>query len=150
MDDITSKIQSILNDEESMKQLNELADMLSSGMPSGGASADNGGQTGMPDLSALFGSIGGGQSGDESPSSSSSSSSDGGLFGDMDIGTIMNIMSAVSSADTDSREASLILALKPYLSEKRRKKADKAVKMLKLLAIYTALREQGVLNGFSL
>lgn len=147
MDDITSKIQSILNDEESMKQLNELADMLSSGMQSDGASADNGGQTGMPDLSALFGSIGSGQSGDGSPSSSSS---DGGLFGDMDIGTIMNIMSAVSSADTDSREASLILALKPYLSEKRRKKADKAVKMLKLLAIYTALREQGVLNGFSL
>ena len=145
MDDITSKIQSILNDEESMKQLNELADMLSSGMQSDGASADNGGQTGMPDLSALFGSIGG----DGSPSSSSSSSA-GGLFGDMDIGTIMNIMSAVSSADTDSREASLILALKPYLSEKRRKKADKAVKMLKLLAIYTALREQGVLNGFSL
>lgn len=149
MDDITSKIQSILNDEESMKQLNELADMLSSGMQSDGASADNGGQTGMPDLSALFGSIGGGQSSDGSPSSSSSSS-DGGLFGDMDIGTIMNIMSAVSSADTDSREASLILALKPYLSEKRRKKADKAVKMLKLLTIYTALREQGVLNGFSL
>lgn len=147
MDDITSRIQSILNDEESMKQLNELADMLSSGMQSDGASADNGGQTGMPDLSALFGSIGGGQSSDGSPSSSSS---DGGLFGDMDIGTIMNIMSAVSSADTDSREASLILALKPYLSEKRRKKADKAVKMLKLLAIYTALREQGVLNGFSL
>lgn len=147
MDDITSKIQSILNDEESMKQLNELADMLSSGMQSDGASADNGAQTGMPDLSALFGSIGGGQSSDGSPSSSSS---DGGLFGDMDIGTIMNIMSAVSSADTDSREASLILALKPYLSEKRRKKADKAVKMLKLLAIYTALREQGVLNGFSL
>ena len=76
----------------------------------------------MPDLSALFGSIGGGQSSDGSPSSSSTSS-DGGLFGDMDIGTIMNIMSAVSSADTDSREASLILALKPYLSEKRRKKA---------------------------
>ena len=147
MDDITSRIQSILNDEESMKQLNELADMLSSGMQSDGASADNGGQTGVPDLSALFGSIGGGQSSDGSPSSSSS---DGGLFGDMDIGTIMNIMSAVSSVDTDSREASLILALKPYLSEKRRKKADKAVKMLKLLAIYTALREQGVLNGFSL
>lgn len=145
MDDITGKIQSILNDEESMKQLNELADMLSSGMQSdGGGSDTGGGQSGGLDLSSLFGGMGGGKSGD------GSSGPDGGLFGDMDIGTIMNIMSAVSSADTDSREASLILALKPYLNEKRRKKADKAVKMLKLLAIYTALREQGVLSGFSL
>lgn len=135
MDDITSRIQSILNDEESMKQLNELADMLTSGTQSEGGTPEGG----MPDLSSLFGSLGGGQSSD--------SPSDGGLFGDIDIGTVMNIMSAVSSADTDSREASLILALKPYLSEKRRKKADKAVKLLKLLAIYTALREQGVLNG---
>lgn len=145
MDDITGKIQSILNDEESMKQLNELADMLSSGMQSDGSASDNsGGQAGGLDLSALFGGMGGGKGSD------TASGSDGGLFGDMDIGTVMNIMSAVSSADTDSREASLILALKPYLNEKRRKKADKAVKMLKLLAIYTALREQGVLNGFSL
>ena len=35
MDDLMNKIQNVLNDEESMKQIKELADMLT---------ADNGGQ----------------------------------------------------------------------------------------------------------
>ena len=48
------KVQNILSDEESMKQIKELADMLSA--PSGNNSATN--DNSVPDLSSLFSALG--------------------------------------------------------------------------------------------
>lgn len=131
MEDMSEKIRSILSDEESMKQLSELADMLSSGM-------DNSSDNSAPDISALFSGLTGGGNGG-SPSA-----------GDMDISKMMQLMSAVSGAGTDDKNTALIAALKPYLSEKKQKKADKAIKLLKAFAIFTALKEQGLLEDLSL
>ena len=134
MEDMGEKIRSILSDEESMKQISELAEMLSAGMES--SSTDS--PSGAPDLSSLLSGLTGG--GNNSNSSS----------GDIDISKMMQLMSAVSGAGADDKNTALIAALKPYLSEQKQKKAEKAIKLLKVLAIFSALKEQGLLNDLSL
>lgn len=135
MEDMGEKIRSILSDEESMKQISELAEMLSAGMDNSSADAPS---SGTPDLSSLFSGLTGGGNGNNSS------------LGDMDISKMMQLMSAVSGANTDDKNTALIAALKPYLSEQKQKKADKAIKLLKVLAVFTALKEQGLLDDFSL
>ena len=46
------------------------------------------------------------------------------------------------------KDAELQLALKPHLKEERQKKVDKAVKILKLLSIWSVLRDSGMLKDF--
>ncbi len=133
MEDMGEKIRSILSDEESMKQISELAEMLSAGMDSPSTDSPNS----TPDLSSLLSGLTGG--GNSSPSS-----------GDIDISKMMQLMSAVSGAGADDKNTALIAALKPYLSEQKQKKAEKAIKLLKVLAIFSALKEQGLLDDLSL
>ena len=130
MEDMGEKIRSILSDEESMKQISELAEMLSAGMDSTQSAPPNS----VPDLSSLLSGMTGGNS----------------SSGDIDISKMMQLMSAVSGAGADDKSTALISALKPYLSEQKQKKADKAIKLLKLLAIFSALKEQGLLDDISL
>ena len=46
----------------------------------------------------------------------------------------------------DDPDAALLLALKPHLRAERQKKVEKAVKMLKLLSMWTLLKESGMLK----
>lgn len=57
--------------------------------------------------------------------------------------SIMHIMSAFNNSADDSRTR-LLLALKPNLSEKRRERVDRAIKLMKLMAIIPALSESGL------
>ncbi len=59
------------------------------------------------------------------------------FFGSPDFETIQKIMSLMEklNSNSHSRECDLISALKPMLSEKRRKKADEAMSMLRLMSI---------------
>ncbi|MBP0964309.1 MAG: hypothetical protein J5999_03335 [Oscillospiraceae bacterium] len=134
MEDMGEKIRSILSDEESMKQISELAEMLSAGMDNTQSDSPNS----VPDLSSLLSGLTGGNSGSNSSS------------GDIDISKMMQLMSAVSGAGADDKNTALIAALKPYLSEQKQKKAEKAIKLLKVLAIFSALKEQGLLDDLSL
>lgn len=115
------KMQSLLSDPESMQQLQELAQML------------------QPDA-------------EEQETGASSSSADtaesteesGGGF---DFGTLMKVSQLMGAAEEDS-DAALLLALKPHLRAERQKKVEKAVKMLKLLSVWTLLKESGMLKEF--
>ncbi len=122
MDDMAEKIQSLLGDEESMRQIKELAEMF------GG------------NLSAESGSSG------SAPSVPAGSSSDGedSLFGNINPLALMQLMEAFSRKDPGCE---LIMALRPLLSKDKQLKADKAVKMLKLYNVYMAMKEQGMLNN---
>ena len=40
----------------------------------------------------------------------------------------------------------LLLALKPHLKEEKQKKVDKAVKILKLIAVWNIAKESGMLE----
>lgn len=157
MDDLMSKLQSVLNDEESMKQIKELAGMLGSGLSDNAEQAapaqpstptspppapQENGDT--PDFSQLLASLGGmmGNSG-ASPQSSNQGNTDNGI----DIQKLMQLGTVISSANKSDKNVDLLLALRPLLKEENQVKIDRLVKIFKLFAIYPALKESGLLGG---
>ncbi|MGI6279969.1 MAG: hypothetical protein ACOYJS_05355 [Acutalibacteraceae bacterium] len=62
-----------------------------------------------------------------------------------EIQAIISILSKLNCSKEDAR-THLIMALKPYLSEQRQKKADTAIKLLKLLELLPLIKESGFLN----
>ena len=114
------KMQSLLSDPESMQQLQELAQMLQ---------ADSGQESTET------------ESAPTATEQTDAAASGGGL----DLGALMKVSQLMGSEDSD---AALLLALKPHLREERQKKVEKAVKMLKLLSIWSMLKESGMLKDF--
>ena len=130
LDDLADKIQSILSDDESMRQIKELADMLKSD--------DAGGNSASADTYYNE------QSMNNNDNNSDDSGFDfGSLLGGIDLGMIMQLMSAFTSSDKNS---DLLLALKPHLSDEKQQKVDKAIKMLKIYNMYQIIKENGMLN----
>lgn len=120
MDDIAEKIESLLADEESMRQIRELAAMFSAG--NGGFSGDGG-----------------------AASEGGTGSEDGGFsdFPDINFAAVMQLIGAMSRSD---RNCDLLIALKPHLCTERQHKLDRAVRLLKLYNAFSAMRESGMLN----
>ena len=58
----------------------------------------------------------------------------------------MKIAGLAGALSQKDKNAELLLALKPHLSEERQKKVDKAVKLLKLIAIWNMAKENGLLS----
>ena len=115
MDDFAEKIQSILSDEESMKQIGELAAML--GL-SGEASPPN-----LPDTPLPL------------PDS------------ELDMGALMSLAGKLKNCGGNDDNINFLVALKPLLSDEKRKKADNAIKILKLLNLLPILKDSGILGG---
>ena len=107
MDDIMGKMGDLLSDEESVRQLSELAQMIRS-------ESDDGGEK-------------------ESGS-------------DADLGDIMKISGLLSSFTAKDSNTEFLMALKPHLKEKRQARVDKAVKLLKIMAVLEQAKEKGLLN----
>ena len=66
---------------------------------------------------------------------------------DFDLSKLLMIGQVMSSV-TNDKNAELLLALRPLLKEERQEKVDKAVKILKLLAVWSVLKDSGILNDF--
>lgn len=62
------------------------------------------------------------------------------------FGDIAGMMSKLGSAGDDPR-CRLISSLKPMLSPERQKRADEAIRILKLIDLIPVLRESGLLKG---
>ena len=58
----------------------------------------------------------------------------------------MAIMQLMSMASASDKNRDLLIALKPHLHTERQQKLDRVIKLLKLYTIFTALRENGMLN----
>ena len=136
-----NKIQNVLNDEESMKQIKELADMLT---------ADNGGQGDQSeapqspqnmDFSQLLQSLGGVSPPAESKPAQATQA------GGFDIAKLMKIQSIMQLASKPDKNIQLLLALRPLLKEENQAKIDRLIKIFKLFAVYPALKESGLLGG---
>lgn len=70
-------------------------------------------------------------------------------FGGIDmnaLGSMASLMSAFSSPSNDPR-CQLIMSLKPLLSPERQKRADEAVKIIRLMDMLPMLRESGIFSG---
>ncbi len=63
----------------------------------------------------------------------------------VDLTKIMGVIGALNSKRADSRSA-LLIALKPHLSERRQKKVDSAIKILRLIDVLPLITESGLLN----
>ena len=117
MDDLMSKLQSVLSDEESMKQVRELADMLS------GASTEQkaGNTSDAPPQSAQAPAI--------------------------DPMMLMKIQSIMAQASKPDKNIDLLLALRPLLKDENTQKLDRIVKLFRLVSLYPAIKESGILGG---
>ena len=114
MEDIAEKISQILSDEESVKQLGEIAQML-------------------------------GFSPEQAPAPPAQPS---GGSGEMpDIGAIMALAAKLKDADADDDNVNFLKALRPLLSEEKRPRIDRAVKILRLINLLPALKDSGILGG---
>ncbi|MBR1423334.1 MAG: hypothetical protein IJ571_07845 [Ruminococcus sp.] len=109
-----SKLQSVLNDEESMKQVKELADMLS------GGSAD------QPQLSQPL----------SQPAAPA-----------IDPAMLMKIQSVLSQASKPDKNIDLLMALRPLLKDENKTKLDRIIRLLRLVSLYPAIKESGILGG---
>ena len=64
---------------------------------------------------------------------------------DFDLSKLLMIGQVKSSVFL-SLDTELLLALRPLLKEERQEKVDKAVKILKLLAVWSVLKDSGILS----
>lgn len=155
MDDLSEKIGEILSDEESMKQIRELADMLTGSMSSEGTDnssadspesfdpdyekkSDGSAPGGFPDLSALMGMLGG-MSGGGTQSC--------GQSGGIDMETVMKLISVIQSTGENDKNRNFLIALKPLLGADKQERIDKAIKLLRIYSIFLALKDSGLANN---
>jgi len=122
VDDILGKIGELLSDEESMKQLSELAQILMSE-----TSED---ENSKNDKCNDDGDI------TESPSMG------------FDFASLMKLQGLFGAFNQNDKNTDLLLALKPHLSDEKAAKTDKAVKLLKVLALWSVIKESGLLKDF--
>ena len=120
MDDVMDKVSGLLSDEESVRELSELAKMFMSGTD-GGAEDTAGEET----------------------AAAEEFSDSGGM---PDIETILKLTSLAGAFTQRDKNADLLLALKPHLGEEKQKRVDRAVKLLKLIAVWNMAKESGLLK----
>lgn len=126
MDDLTSKMQELLSDPESMQQISELAAMLQSDAGSTNGACDAAGASASPPASVS--SAGGGE-----------------LF---DPSMLMHLSELMRMQNQPDKNTALLLALKPHLGERRQLRVDKAVKLIRLYSVWKAAKASGMLNDF--
>ena len=129
MEDIIGKIGELLSDKESMQQLSELAQMFTAQEQT---ERENEAENEQADCKCK---------GDESDNSSEDSSTGG-----FDFGMLFRLQEIMGTFSQRDKNSELLMALKPHLCEERQEKVDKAVKLLRLLAVFSILKESGILE----
>lgn len=132
MENITEKLQALLSDEESLKQLQSLCELLSDSKPKDGT-----GKSSAENISA-----------DESSENTECRYTDEDDGQDMgfDFSTIFKLQSLFGAGDKENKNTVLLNALKPHLAPERQERVDKAVKIMNLLEAASVLKESGLLN----
>ena len=138
---MTSKIAQILGDPKSMEMVKDLAQSLGANMNQRDKAAENNDKNGSLSVNDNNSSTGGG---DLSNMLSGISNMP---ISPQQLTMVMNIMGKLKSEQNDDR-AKLLLALKPHLSPERQKKADNAVKMLKIVSLLPMIKDTGLFDLF--
>ena len=121
MDDISAAIRSVLNDPQSMAQIQGILQSLGAdGAPP--ASVQNTGSAANP-LGSLMQN--------DNPM----------------MAMLMRAAPLLTAANQEDDATRLLAALRPLLGEARRKKLDEASRILKLLHLLPLLRESGILQN---
>ncbi len=104
-------------------------------------------------LKTMANSILGGENSKESERKEVQNNSDNGNFkmpdlsslGLPDMSQFSNLLPLLSALNSHDEREDFICALKPLLSDERRKKADEAMKFMKLLSLIPLLKEKGIM-----
>ena len=136
MDDLMAKLQSVLNDEQSMKQLSQLAGALSGdSAPQAQPAAD---QASANDFSQLLKSLDlNTQTQQLAPPAAPG----------IDVAKLMQLQAILQQANKHDKNVDLLLALRPLLKEENQVKIDRLIKIFKLFSVYPALKQSGLLGG---
>ncbi len=136
MDDLMAKLQSVLNDEQSMKQLSQLAGALSGdSAPQAQPAAD---QASANDFSQLLKSLDlNTQTQQPAPPAAPG----------IDVAKLMQLQAILQQANKHDKNVDLLLALRPLLKEENQVKIDRLIKIFKLFSVYPALKQSGLLGG---
>ncbi len=136
MDDLMAKLQSVLNDEQSMKQLSQLAGALSGdSAPQAQPAAD---QASANDFSQLLKSLDlNTQTQQPAPPAAPG----------IDVAKLMQLQAILQQANKHDKNIDLLLALRPLLKEENQVKIDRLIKIFKLFSVYPALKQSGLLGG---
>ncbi len=76
----------------------------------------------------------------------SAEKTESGEGGGFDINMLLRIQELMGAMQNNDEDAKLLLALRPHLKDQRQKKLDQAVKLMKLYAVFSAVRENGLLQ----
>lgn len=121
MEDLFGKMQELLSDPESMKQISELAQMLRNETDTASA----------PSVEER---------------SCETSDSGGGL--PFDPMMLLQLGELWQNSQKQDENTALLMALRPHLRSERREKVDRAVRLLRLMTIWNTLKESGMLQNF--
>ena len=125
MDDLMNKLQTVLNDEESMRQIRELAGMLG---------ADGGGQT-TPLAESL-----------PEPAAGLPMPPVGDQLG-IDPIKLMQLGQVLQNASREDDNIRLMMALRPLLKAENQVKLERIIKLYRLMNLYPALKQSGLGGG---
>lgn len=117
-------------------------------------------EEGQKGLQQIMNMIGGGEAGTKedalklpSPSTSDPATEETSFsLGELGINlqTILGLQKMMNGLKAHDKNTDFILALKPLLRPERQAKADQAVKLMKLISLFPALKESGILNDLNL
>ena len=139
MDDLTSRINQILSDPQSMQMIQNMAQSLGLNSPQEQASVVPPAPAEQPNfdlnqLGSLLSQLGLGQN-NPSPAPSLPS---------IDMNNILQIQKAMQLFASGNKNVELLRSLRPLLSEKRQKKVDDAIRIMQLIQMLPMLKESGL------
>ncbi len=134
MDDLEQKLNAVLSDPDALEKIRNLAsgilgegDKSASPQPPPAPDPDN---SQGNDIGNLLSNLGSGD-----------------LSALGDISGIMNMLPLISKIKScDDERSRLIAALRPFLSKKRQRRADTAMKILRIMDILPVLQQNGLLD----
>ena len=137
MDDISSRINQILSDPQSMQQLQTLAQSLGLSAPAETAAPPPSPSSGkdMSQEGTLLSQFGLGQQQPAPPPPS------------IDMNSILQIQKAMQLFANSNKNVELLRSLRPLLSERRQKKVDDAVRIMQLIQMLPMLKEAGLFGA---
>ena len=135
LDNLMDKVQEMLSDPESLKQIQELANMLNSEMENSQSTQDSV----PPPMDNIHNNF-------QQSNQSSNNNNANNNSNNIDFGKIMQLMQLFNST-SDSKDTALLLAIKPYLTTERQNKVDKAIKLMKAYDIFMTAKNSGLLNN---
>lgn len=142
MDDLAAQISELLESPDGMDRIRRMASMLTSSGSNKETPPAEPGSTGI-DIDSLR-NMASMLMGQQSTPAANNAPAEGGLsLSPGDMQTMMKVMGALRSGGTDERSR-LLLALRPYLSERRQHRIDSAVKILRLVSILPLLKDSGL------